>query len=256
MKTITFANQKGGVGKTTSIQETAYLMSKKYTVLLIDFDGQQNLTMNFNEQFEGETKTIYDLLMENADLEECIQGIRKNIDIIPGHRKMLSQYFIAPSDIYKLKMLIDEIESYHIYDYILIDVGPESGQLMTMSMVASDYIVAVADAGINAYHGLIQMCKDLDSCKKIINGFKAQVIGILLNKVDTRTNIAINSIERLDELSEVMGGKLFKSMIRKSVCVDEAKELQQFINEYAPGSTVARDYYNYYVELEERLKNA
>lgn len=255
MYTIMFANQKGGVGKTTSVQETAYFLSKKYSVLLIDFDGQRNLTMNFElEENDNKCKTIYDLLTENSSLENSICEIRKNIDIIPGHRKMLSQYFISPEDIYLLKRLIKEIESYNVYDFILIDVGPESGQLMTMAMIASDYIVAITDAGINSYHGLIQMCKDLSNCKEIIKDFNVNVIGMLFTQADIRTNIANNSINRLNSLTEIIGAPLFKTYIRKSVCVDEAKEFQQFISEYQPNSTVADDYKNFCLELMERLK--
>lgn len=256
MNVLMFANQKGGAGKTTTAQETAYLLSKSNTVLLIDLDGQRNLTTNLEPEETEWKNTIYDLFMETEELSDCIYEVRKNIDIIPGHRKILSQYFISPEDIYKLKKIVDEIKTYEVYDYILIDVGPEGGQLMTMAMVASDYIVALAEPGKNSYQGLLQMARDLDSCQNIINSFKTKVIGILITQAKLNTNIIRNSKERLQALAEVLGTSVFNSIIRESTIVKEAIEFNQFLTEYAPDSNVADDYARYGKELVKRLKEA
>lgn len=256
MRVLMFANQKGGAGKTTTTMETAYLLSKKNTVLLIDLDGQRNLTTNLQPDDAEWASTIYDLLMETSELEKSIYEVRNNIDIIPGHRKMLSQYFISPEDIYKLKTIIEKIKSYDIYDYILIDVGPEGGQLMTMAMTASDEIVALAETGKNSYQGLLQMAKDIESCKSYIAGFNTKVIGILITQAKLNTNIIKNSKERLQALGEVLGTSVFNSIIRESTIVKEAIEFNQFVSEYDHESNVADDYKRYCKELEKRLRES
>ena len=121
---------------------------------------------------------------------------------------------------------------------------------MTMAMVASDYIVALAEPGKNSYQGLLQMAKDLDSCQNIINSFKTKVIGILITQAKLNTNIIRNSKERLQALAEVLGTSVFNSIIRESTIVKE------FLTEYAPDSNVADDYARYGKELVKRLKEA
>lgn len=265
-KIIMFANQKGGVGKTSSVFETSYILSQRgHRVLMIDLDSQCNLTeICGGESING--KTIYDVLQGLIPVKDAIQNVRENLDILPGSRKMLSQYFVTADDIYLLSDAREFIEENaknegREYDYIIIDVGPEGGQLMTMAMIASDYIVAVATLSKLAYSGVVQMCADLQRGKKRHNGFNVEPLGILLNSAKSNTISDINK-EKYMELSTEFGALPFGTSITNSCTMDECKEFSLSITEYAPQTSskkslaykIASEYSKIVDEIIDRTK--
>lgn len=253
-KVIMFANQKGGVGKTTTTLEIGYILStRNKKTLLIDLDAQCNLTDICGAKRE-KGKTIFDTLMGNTSFKDAIQEIRPNLDIIAGHRKMLSQYFVGSDDIYVLEEALEFINDYKEYDYIVIDVGPEAGQLMTMAMIASDYIVAVSTLNTLGYNGVVQMCADIASAKKHYANFKAKPLGIVLN-AGRKTNVAAHNMEKFIELAEEFGAKPFSDVIKNSCVVEECKEFGKTLNEYAPKSPLCQQFKNIAKEIEKRIKS-
>ena len=255
-RVIMFANQKGGVGKTTVTMEVSYLLSRKYKVLMMDLDGQCNLTNICG--IEPGTLTIYDSLMGVAKISDVIQTVRPKegksgvLDIMPGNRKMLSQYFTGPDDSVLLKELVSLIEEYRDYDYITLDVGPESGQIMTMALLASNYVVAVTILANLGYSGVVQMCADLRNGKKRYVGFDAKPLGILLNGVK-RNNVSVLNKEKYEELAEVFGAPLFHTELKNSCIVDECKEFKQALTEYKPKSELAGLFEKLVKEMIDRM---
>lgn len=259
-KTICFCNQKGGVGKTTSCFEIATIFAARGNkVLLLDTDAQSNLTEGTgyydSELSEGNSYTIYETLMGMVAFEDAIVTVRDNIDIIPGSRKMLAQAFPMTEDIYRLKEAIPYILEYKEYDYIMVDVGPSAGQIMTMALLASDYVIAVGNLARFSYSGVVQMCADLENGYKFYNRFDVKPLGILINSAK-KTNVQTVNKDKYDELAENFGATPFETMISNSTIVDEAKEFGISTYEYKPSSKISREYGRVVDEIIERIKNS
>ncbi len=255
LKTIMFANQKGGVGKTTSVLEIGYILSKMdKNILIIDFDSQCNLTESLGNVELKEKQTIYDTLMGNIAFKDAIIEVRENLDLLPGSRKMLSQYFVGTDDMFVLKEAIPYINEYKEYDYILIDVGPEGGQLMTMALLASDYVIAVTTLSKLSYSGIVQMCADIKKGRQHYgSNFSVMPLGILITSV-RKNNVSSYERDNLKELSKEFGANLFKTEIKHSCIMDECKEMGEAINEYKPGHIISLEYQEIAEEIIERTR--
>lgn len=254
-KVIMFANQKGGVGKTTSVFEIANILAKKgKEVLMIDLDAQCNLTeCSGVEPKRGQS--IYDTIMGNCSFENAIIKIKDHLEILPGHRKMLSQYFVGADDVTALKDAREFIEEYKEYDYILIDVGPEAGQLMTMAMLASDYVVAVTTLSKLAYSGVVQMCADIIKGRDHYRDFHVKPLGIMLNNVKKLTVADVNK-EKFEDLKNEFGADIFRTEIKSSCVLDECKEFFQSLNDYKPSHPIARSFVTLTDEIEDRIRES
>ena len=252
-KVIMFANKKGGVGKTTSVFEVAYILSKQGSkVLMIDNDSQCNLTLICGAEPQR-GKTVYDAIMGATPVGEAILNIRPNLDILAGNRKMLSQYFVGAEDNYLLKELIVCINEIKDYDYILIDVGPEGGQLMSMSLLASDYVIAVTSLASLGYSGVVQMCADIKNGRKHFVDFHVKPLGIVISGVKC-TKVSIVNREKFEELAVEFEADMFKTEIKNSCIIEECKEWQQALNEYKPHCELANDYKKLVTEIKSRIK--
>ena len=253
---LLFGNCKGGCGKTTSAFETAFVLSqKKKKVLKIDFDNQCNLTagcVNIAPEVSN-FHNIFNVLLGACPLQDAIVNVRENLDIIPGSRKLLSERFPGSDDKHLLKILINEFVTG--YDYIIIDIGPESGSLMFMAMLASDYIVACAPYALYAREGLLQMAVDLKSGRDNYKNFNVRVLGILATNVSTNTTATSFGREQYEEIGEAIGGMQFRTEIHRTLKVDDCKEYKQAINEYAKSSKPAYDYREFVRELETRIRD-
>lgn len=256
MKTIIFANQKGGTGKTTSANETAHLLAKDGNkVLILDLDSQGNLTNHLD--LTGKRPSIFDVLTGVDSIAEGLNRIKDktgNLYAIPGSRKMLGQYFSDTSDVFLLREMLDHIQNEgDLFDYVIIDVGPAAGAIMTMALLASDYVVAMTMFAKWSLDGLLQLYADMKMLHKNYNGFKAKVIGILAVDADN-TNVTKMKKEELTEIGNALGGMPFHTVIRHSKFVREVMDFENIsINEYAKSSPVAFDYRHYYYELQERI---
>lgn len=251
---IMFANQKGGVGKTSSCFEIGYILSEKNKVLLIDLDAQCNLTNICSDEEFNPRKTIYSCLTGDASFDESIVRIRekRNLFLLPGSRKMLSQYFVTGEDIYLLTEAMKYIPK-DGYDYILIDVGPEAGQLMTMAMLGSDYLVAVTTLSKLGYSGVVQLVADLKAGREHYKNFDIRPLGILINSAKA-TNVGSVNRERYEELAGEFGAKPFQTEIKNSCVLDECKEFALSLTEYKPGHDITKQYKALAKEFEKRVK--
>lgn len=250
---IMFANQKGGVGKTTTAFEVGFILSQNKKVLLIDLDAQCNLSAIATDE-DVKTKNIYGCLTGSTTFAESIIKIRdkQELYLLPGSRKMLSQYFVSGDDIYLLKEAMEFIYEVNNFDYVIIDVGPEAGQLMTMAMLASDYIVAVTSLSKLGYSGIVQMVSDINSGRDHYVNFKVKPLGILINNAKA-TNVGSVNRDKYKELATELGADLFKTEIKNSCVLDECKEFEMALAEYKPYHDISVQFRALVKEMKERM---
>lgn len=250
---ITIANEKGGVGKTTVVFDTAYRLSVLGNkVLMIDIDPQINLTLLSGADISS-NKNIFSCINGISSFSETIISVRDNLDILPGSRKMQSQYFIGAEDIYILKEAVKYIYEYKNYDYIIIDVGPSPGTILTMSLLASDYYIAIALPTDFAYKGLAQMCADINIAKKCYNQLTSKPLGILINNITRRTNVSAVNLEAIKALSSEFGADIFETQITSTCKIEECKKFNMTIQEYFPKGASANDFIKYVDEIIKRI---
>lgn len=246
MKTIAIINQKGGVGKsTTAFTLASGLKNKGYKTLCIDMDAQGNLSYTANAN--DDLLTIYDLLAEDANINQAIQHT-KNFDLIASS-KALSGADGFITDIgkeYKLKEILESVKNN--YDYIIIDTPPALGILTVNALTACDSVIIPAQADIYSLQGIEQLSKTIQPIKKYCND-KLKIDGILLTRYSPRAILSREVAEIANDLAQNLNTKVFKSTIREAIAVKESQINKQSLFDYAPNSNVTNDYLNFINEL-------
>lgn len=258
---ITFANQKGGVGKTTSTNEIATILAARgKRVLAIDLDQQCNLTKN-SDAMEG--PTIYDLFKsEEPDVEGAIQHVETGYDIIPGDPAMskASSDFADTPDAYLLQYLIESLDE--DYDYILVDSAPARDKLLNMCYLASDYFIMCADSGEDSLDGIEAITNDMMAYHK--SGKKALSDSKILGTIITRyrkTNIGKAILELVEDMYENTIPEIIKvkdpfvMTVRETAAVDEAKMMHKPVQSYKRSATASMDYRYIADEIQKRLED-
>lgn len=237
MDIITIANQKGGVGKsTTAASLGAGLKMLGNTVLFIDLDPQVNLTTALGADINN--LTVYDVL-KTKDINEAIQTVEDK-DIIAGDR-MLSNAdieFNLPGREYKLQKALKNLKKQ--YDYIIIDTPPALGMLTINALTASHHVIIPAEADISSLQGVAQLKDTIDAVKEFCNP-NLKISGILLTRF-SKTILSRDLAETFSGVAETMGTRVFKTPIRECIAIKEAKTQQEDIFSYAPKSNAAIDY--------------
>ena len=251
-KTISFANQKGGVGKTTSainIASAIGISGKK--TLLIDCDPQGNATSGVGIRKSRIQATIYDVLIGRCHASDAIiQTEYKNLSIIPSGMDLAAAE-LELADIEKrqnrLKDPLSEVSDN--YDYILIDCPPSLGMLTVNALTASDGVVIPMQCEYFSLEGLSQIMMTIKQVKKLYNPMLT-LTGILVTMYNGRLNL---SLQVLDELKKHYADKLFSVAINRNVRLSEAPSYGapiQYYDKYAKGSS---DYDKIAAELMERI---
>ncbi|MBF1053354.1 ParA family protein [Prevotella pallens] len=250
---ITFANHKGGVGKTTTTASVGTILSKEdKKVLLIDLDAQANLTHSIAAKSSIE-RTIYDALIGEVSKEDSqlpIYQINNNLDIVPADLALANtdlQLSAAMARERILERLLKQVSSQ--YDYILIDCPPSLGILTLNAIVASDTVIIPLVAEVLPFQGLTMIKDFIEMIKENINP-NVSIGGILLTRWEN-SNLSKQIEEGLREQREI---KVYNTKIRKNIKVAEAPLECVNIVEYAPKSNGAIDYMSYTKELIETLK--
>ncbi len=241
--TIAIANQKGGVGKTTTTIELATnLKMQGKRVLVIDLDQQGDTTRTV----EGDTSyhNIYEVLTVEVAITDAIQST-PYFDLICSSKKlnMADKVFTDREDVLLLQEAIGMIED--DYDYILIDNNPDVGMLFNMSMVASDYVIIPTFADNNSMEGIIEtenVLHKLTKGKMPIS--KAKVLAYILSMRESGTNMHTIAIEHLKELSENSEDKPLVAWISKGVKIQETSLYQIPVSYREKASPQAREYYS------------
>lgn len=219
---ITFAIQKGGVGKTTSTVSVAEtLAAAGYSVLVVDFDSQGNATKMLTKQsiYDFTGKTIMDAVRDQ-DAERYIVKAKENLHLIPAEdhlaafsRHIYTQRVSSPFNV--LQRLLEPIENR--YDYVFIDVGPSLGDLMINAMVYVDQIYIPVDAGDLAMDAMIRFMEFVDE-SRAEGHTNAVISGIVLTLRDSRSRY---EREISDGLRETFGDLVMKTEIRRLVRLKE-----------------------------------
>lgn len=241
-KVIAIANQKGGVGKTTtSVSLSAALAEKGKKVLLVDCDPQGNATSGFGINKQELEHSIYNVIIGGWSLGDIIMPTDYKIDIVP------SQIDLAGAEVelvevsgreYRLKSAIDTIKGN--YDYIIIDCPPSLSFLTLNSLVAADSVLIPLQCEFYALEGLTQLLNTIDMIKADLN-VNLEIEGIVMTMFDSRTNLS-EQVEA--EVRNHIGDKVYKTTIPRNVRLSEAPSYGCPIFAYDPGSKGATAYMN------------
>lgn len=252
-KSIAVFNQKGGVGKTTTvINLCACLANRGKKVLMIDIDPQGNTTSGVGIDKTTIEKTIYDVLINGSDPRDCIVDInRENLYIIP------SSVQLAGAEIeltemnrreLKLRECIDSIKD--DYDFVFIDCPPSLGLLSINALSAVDSVLIPIQCEYYALEGVSQLMNTIKLVKKSLNP-DLDIEGVVLSMFDGRTNL---SIQVVDEVKKYFRGKVYTTMIPRNVRLAEAPSHGMSIIEYDIKSKGAESYMDLadeFIELSE-----
>lgn len=250
-KVITIANQKGGVAKTTTAQALgAGLKNRGYRILVVDVDPQGNLSSSINAETYNR-ETIYDVMMKRADVKKVIQKL-DSFDIVPANIILAGiehKLLVEPGREFRLdETVVTPIANE--YDYIIIDTPPTLGILTMNAIMTADEIIIPTTASIFAATGIEQLKLFADS---IIPYRKRGVLkynGILITKYNPRTTISRELKNFTEELSKLIGTKVYETYIRFSIAVEEAQVQKVDIYNYEKNN-ISDDYHSF---IDEFLK--
>ncbi len=238
---LAIVNQKGGVGKTTtSVNLSSYLALKGKKTLLIDIDPQGNSTSGFGIEKKELESTIYNVLVDSEDINNCIHKTgRKNLSICPSNIDLAGAEIEMVGMFSRETILKRAIHSViNNYDFIILDCPPSLGLLTINALTAATGVIVPIQSEYYALEGLTQLLDTINIVKKHLNPV-LDIFGVVVTMFDSRTQL---SHQVTNEVKKYFGDKLFKAIIPRNVRLSEAPSFGLPINEYDSRSKGADSY--------------
>ena len=240
-RTIAIANQKGGVGKTTTtINLSACLSEAGQKVLVVDFDPQGNATSGFGLEKGSIENTVYQMLIVETDAKESIEkNVQNNLDILPSDVNLAGAEIELLEMDNKESLLRDNLKSIkNQYDFIIIDCPPSLNLLTINALTAADTVIVPIQCEYYALEGLSQILKTINLVKRKLNR-KLELEGVVFTMYDARTNL---SLEVVESVKNSLNQNIYKTIIPRNVRLAEAPSHGMSINLYDSRSSGAESY--------------
>lgn len=256
-KIITIANQKGGVGKTTTaLCLGAELESKGFKILYIDLDKQCNTSKVLKADVEKGGS--FELITKKANAKELIQITASNEYVISGSKDLdsIDNILNDPKNSigkeYRLRDSLKDIKE--LFDYIVIDTPPRLDSITINALTCTDYLIIVSNADTFSLEGIKDINGITESVKEYTNK-DLKVGGILITRYNNRANLSQAYKDALEQLAKDNNTKIYKTTIRENIAIRESQALKERITTYAPKSNANEDYLSFANEVIEDLKN-
>ena len=235
---IAIANQKGGVGKTTtSINLSASLAAKGKKVLVIDTDPQGNTTSGFGIEKNELEDTIYELILGECSIRDCIiSNVIKNVSVVPSNVNLAAaeiELIGVDKKEFILKNEVDYVKD--DYDFIIIDCPPSLNMLTINSMTTADSVLVPIQCEYYALEGLSQLIHTINLVKERLNP-NLNIDGVVFTMYDSRTNLSMQVVENV---KQNLNQKVYNTLIPRNIRLAEAPSYGMPINMYDPKSAGA-----------------
>ena len=220
-RVIAVINQKGGVGKsTTVINLSACLGENKKKVLVVDFDPQGNSTSGYGIEKEELEHDVYDVILHDYPIEDAImETCQENVFIVPATIQLATAEIELVTAMARESVLKDAIEKVkNEFDYVFIDCPPSLGLLTINALIAANSLIIPIQCEYYALEGVAKLLESMQMVKRRMNP-ELEIFGVLMTMFDSRTTL---SKQVVDEVQEYFGKKMFKTIIPRNVKVSEA----------------------------------
>lgn len=242
------ANQKGGIGKSTTATNLAGILGKKAKTLLIDADPQGNSTSTYEAKVE-DVATLYDVIidLDKLPIKEAIQHT-ENGDIVASDPLLVKAEKMLDGDVEGFYRLKDALDALDDYKYIVIDTAPSLNIILYNCLIAADKVIIPVTADSYAMQGIQQLYDTIMAVKRRQNR-DLTIAGLLLVRYSGRSNLERETRENIEASAKEMNTRLFKTVIRECVKTKEAQEQKKLLIDYAPKCNTCLDYIDFSQEL-------